>query len=74
MRSRYPTIRRSVAIDIAMRLVDGTGITIDDKVEWQGWKAIDAAERSRGSDSARPRVKFVSIDEMLATAKGTVGV
>jgi hypothetical protein len=36
MRSRYPTIRRSVAIEIAMRLVDGTGITIDDKVEWQG--------------------------------------
>ncbi|WP_068269943.1 FAD-dependent oxidoreductase [Aldersonia kunmingensis] len=45
-----------------------------DKVEWQGWKAIDAAERSRGSDTKRPRVKFVSIDEMLLTAKGTVGV
>ncbi|MCX5045337.1 FAD-dependent oxidoreductase [Aldersonia sp. NBC_00410] len=45
-----------------------------DKVEWQGWKAIDAAERSRGSSTSRPRVKFVSIDEMLSTAKGAVSV
>lgn len=35
-------------------------------VGWQGWRAIDAAERDRGAQTARPRVKFVSIEEMLS--------
>jgi ferredoxin--NADP+ reductase len=35
-------------------------------VDWQGWRAIDASERRRGADTARPRVKFVDIREMLA--------
>ncbi|WP_029111587.1 FAD-dependent oxidoreductase [Mycobacterium sp. URHD0025] len=35
-------------------------------VGWSGWRAIDAAERDRGARAARPRVKFVSIDEMLS--------
>lgn len=33
---------------------------------WSGWRAIDAAERDRGVQAARPRVKFVSIEEMLS--------
>lgn len=33
---------------------------------WTGWRAIDAAERDRGAQTARPRVKFVSVEEMLS--------
>lgn len=33
---------------------------------WPGWRAIDAAERDRGVQAARPRVKFVSVEEMLS--------
>ncbi|PPJ27015.1 ferredoxin [Nocardia nova] len=40
-------------------LVDGTG-----------WRAIDAAERERGKQQGRPRVKFVSVTEMLAASRG----
>ncbi|WP_280273905.1 FAD-dependent oxidoreductase [Nocardia wallacei] len=36
---------------------------------WPQWRAIDAAEREQGTAAARPRVKFVSIDEMLAVAR-----
>jgi len=35
-------------------------------VGWPGWRAIDAAERDRGVQAARPRVKFVSVEEMLS--------
>lgn len=35
-------------------------------VGWPGWRAIDAAERDRGAQQDRPRVKFVSIEEMLS--------
>ncbi|MBU9764246.1 4Fe-4S dicluster domain-containing protein [Mycobacterium sp. TNTM28] len=35
-------------------------------LSWPGWRAIDAAERDRGVQAARPRVKFVSIEEMLS--------
>lgn len=37
---------------------------------WDGWAAIDAAERQRGADAGRPRAKYVSIEEMwgIATA------
>ena len=38
-------------------------------VDWQGWRAIDLAERRRGADTARPRVKFVDIRDMLAAAR-----
>jgi ferredoxin/flavodoxin---NADP+ reductase len=37
-------------------------------VDAAGWRAIDAAEVSRGSLSGRPRNKFTSIAEMLAVA------
>ena len=39
-----------------------------DVVDWNGWRAIDAAERSRGSDTGRPRVKLVAREELTATA------
>jgi ferredoxin/flavodoxin---NADP+ reductase len=41
----------------------------DAVVSYQGWEAIDAAERERGEPMGRPRVKFCSIDEMVDTAR-----
>jgi ferredoxin/flavodoxin---NADP+ reductase len=41
-------------------------------VDWQGWRAIDAAERKRGSEASRPRVKFVDLADMLAVASMSV--
>lgn len=45
-------------------LMSERGIT---PVDWQGWRSIDEAERRRGADAARPRLKFVAIEDMLAT-------
>ena len=53
--------------DSLHRLLDQRGVT---PVRWQGWRAIDAAERRRGAEASRPRVKFVAIEEMLAAARG----
>ncbi|KAA8963429.1 FAD-dependent oxidoreductase [Mycobacterium sp.] len=39
-----------------------------DVVDAAGWHAIDAAERARGISDERPRDKFTSIADMLATA------
>jgi ferredoxin--NADP+ reductase len=39
-------------------------------VGWSGWCAIDAAERKRGAEASRPRVKFIDIAEMIAASKG----
>jgi ferredoxin/flavodoxin---NADP+ reductase len=39
-------------------------------VEWSGWCAIDTAERKRGVDASRPRVKFVDVAEMVEASKG----
>jgi len=38
-------------------------------VTWSGWRAIDAAERQQGEAEARPRVKLVDVDELLAAAR-----
>jgi ferredoxin/flavodoxin---NADP+ reductase len=35
-------------------------------VGWKDWAAIDEAERERGAESSRPRVKFVDVADMLA--------
>ncbi len=40
-----------------------------DVVTAAGWHAIDAAERDRGRDAKRPRVKLASRDELLAAAR-----
>jgi ferredoxin/flavodoxin---NADP+ reductase len=39
-------------------------------VEWDGWQAIDEHERSLGEAAGRPRVKLVSIDELVAASRG----
>ena len=39
-----------------------------DHVTWEGWEAIDAAETAAGEPLGRPRVKFTSVEEMLAAA------
>jgi ferredoxin--NADP+ reductase len=37
-------------------------------VSWEGWKAIDRAERERGQAAGKVREKFSSIEELLAAA------
>lgn len=38
-------------------------------VSYAGWEAIDAAERARGAEQGRPRVKLCTWDELLAAAR-----
>jgi len=38
-------------------------------VSYAGWEAIDAAERARGEEQGRPRLKLCSWDELLAAAR-----
>ena len=43
-------------------------------VEWvthAGWQSIDADERERGTPLGRPRVKLLTRDELLASARRT---
>jgi len=39
-------------------------------IDTTGWRAIDAAERDRGAEMHRPRVKFVDLADMLAASRG----
>jgi ferredoxin--NADP+ reductase len=39
-----------------------------DYVSFEGWEAIDGAERERGEPQGRPRVKFTRVDEMVEVA------
>lgn len=41
-----------------------------DLVDREGWKAIDAAEKSAGKASGRPRVKFTTRADLLKAARG----
>jgi len=41
----------------------------DAVVSYQGWEAIDAAEKGRGEPQGRPRVKFCRVDEMLEASR-----
>ena len=47
-------------------LLRGRGVGF---VEYRGWQAIDAYERSLGEKQGRPRVKLTSWDELLAKAR-----
>jgi ferredoxin/flavodoxin---NADP+ reductase len=38
-------------------------------IDWRGWRAIDTAERQRGVEASRPRIKFVDIADMLTVAR-----
>lgn len=61
------SLSRDVADRDSLRtLLDGRGVN---PVAWQGWKAIDSAERDRGAEAARPRVKFVALEQMLAAVR-----
>jgi ferredoxin--NADP+ reductase len=40
-------------------------------VEWDGWQAIDEHERGLGEPAGRPRVKLVTVDELVDAARGT---
>jgi ferredoxin/flavodoxin---NADP+ reductase len=40
-----------------------------DPVGWSGWCAIDTAERKRGVEASRPRVKFIDVAEMVEASK-----
>ena len=40
-----------------------------DVVDYAGWCRIDAAERARGREANRSRVKFVSVEELLAASR-----
>lgn len=54
------------ALDEDIRaLLASRGVTA---VDWQGWLAIDAAERQRGNGS-RPRVKYTDTAELVAAAR-----
>ena len=44
-------------------LLAESGATV---VDYAGWQAIDSAERERGAQTSRPRVKFAAVDEMLS--------
>ncbi|MGW4531441.1 FAD-dependent oxidoreductase [Nocardia sp. NPDC004340] len=41
-----------------------------DQIGREGWKAIDAAEKTAGKAAGRPRVKFTSVEDLLKAAKG----
>jgi ferredoxin--NADP+ reductase len=42
---------------------------VPDRVEYGGWRRIDAHERGRGAAQSRPRVKLVRLHELLQTAR-----
>jgi ferredoxin--NADP+ reductase len=48
-------------------LLSARNVTV---VDWNGWQSIDAAERSRGTESSRPRIKLVAVDQLLTAASG----
>ncbi|NKQ56712.1 FAD-dependent oxidoreductase [Amycolatopsis sp. K13G38] len=43
---------------------------VPEVVDVAGWQRIDAAERERGAAAGRPRVKFVTMEDMLSVANG----
>ena len=61
-------LRRPVAEPDDLRnLLEDRGVQA---IDWSGWRAIDAAERERGTSLSRPRVKFIGIPEMRTAALG----
>jgi ferredoxin--NADP+ reductase len=56
----------AVAADVDALLAERAS----DVVEYSGWEAIDALERSRGEPHGRPRIKLVTWDELVAAARG----
>ena len=44
-----------------------------DAVSWEGWSAIDEQERSAGEPHGRPRIKIVSVADLVAAARARAG-
>ena len=44
---------------------------VPDAVTWEGWQAIDAAERAAGEAQSRPRVKLVTLEELREAGRLT---
>jgi ferredoxin/flavodoxin---NADP+ reductase len=42
---------------------------VPDAVTWEGWQAIDAAEKAAGEPQGRPRVKLVTLEELKAAGR-----
>ncbi len=61
----------SPAAASADEILDWLGETCPYVVDQAGWIRIDRCERMAGAAADRPRVKLVSIDAMLAAAKGS---
>jgi ferredoxin--NADP+ reductase len=38
-------------------------------LDFDAWRIIDSAEVARGCVNGKPREKFVSVDDMVATAR-----
>jgi ferredoxin--NADP+ reductase len=45
-------------------------VALEDRVDYQGWLRIDAAELAEGERQGRPRVKLCSVDQLVAAANG----
>jgi ferredoxin/flavodoxin---NADP+ reductase len=44
---------------------------VPDAITWEGWQAIDAAERAAGEPQGRPRVKLVTLQELREAGRLT---
>jgi ferredoxin--NADP+ reductase len=64
--ARAGTLGRTASSGTLEALLDSRGASY---VEYEGWQAIDAAERAAGEPLGRPRVKLVRWDELLQTAR-----
>jgi ferredoxin--NADP+ reductase len=47
---------------------------VPDAVTWEGWQAIDEAERRAGEAQGRPRVKLVTLAELAEAARASSAV
>ncbi len=66
--ARAGRLRRHAAAGSSVdELLAGRGCRV---VSYEGWEAIDRAERARGEQQGRPRVKLVTWHDLLATALG----
>ncbi len=54
--------------DAIVQVLQARGIRF---ITWADWKIIDAAEVAAGKAQGRPRVKFTSVEEMLALVQAT---
>jgi ferredoxin--NADP+ reductase len=49
---------------------DAIAQLVEDRVDYEGWLRIDAAERAAGEAQRRPRVKLCSAGELITAARG----